>query len=369
MQVITSKTYGEMMISITIIAIAVKWSVKYLYDPSRKYAGYQKRNIMDLKPGSELRILVCIHKKYHIPAITDALNVCCPTTEHPIIVDALHLIELVGRASPVFITHRHQKAVSGSEKSYSDDVILAFDLYEHDNRGAATAHTYTALSPPTLMYEDVCQLALDKVASLVILPFHKRWSCDGAVESDDKNIRSLNFKLLEIAPCSVGILVSRSSFQTNSYIRLAMVYLGGQDDREALCLAKRAVRDPKINLVVYHLVPNEYIPDFEDIIDNEVLEDVKRPFGMGNVRYLKVKANDGSETSAIIRDIVNEHDFFIVGRRHGVHTPQTGGLENWSEFRELGAIGDLLASPDLETRASILVVQQQGTKTNSRREF
>ncbi|GAU32169.1 hypothetical protein TSUD_68400 [Trifolium subterraneum] len=355
------EAYGVMIVSIIIIACLVKWSVKILYDPSRKYAGYQKRNIMSLKPDAELRLLACIHKQYNISAITDAIDICSPTTEQPIIVDALHLIELVGRTSPIFISHRLQKADSCSHKSYSDDVILALDLYEHENYGAVTTHAYTAISPPALMHEDVCQLALDKVASIVILPFHIRWTVDGGVESDDKNIRSLNCKVLEVSPCTVGILVTRSLLQNNSSIKLAVIYLGGRDDREALCLAKRAIRNPKINLVVYHLTVEQNVPSLEYLLDNEALEELQKlpQCGSENVHYQKVIVNDGPGTSSVLRDIANEHDFFIVGRTHESDLPQIEGLKDWSEYSELGVIGDLLASPDFESRAGVLVVQQQ----------
>ncbi|TKY47832.1 Cation/H(+) antiporter 4 [Spatholobus suberectus] len=354
-RIIDGQTYGVMIVSIMVVACIVQWSVKVLYDPSRKYAGYQKRNIINLKASSELRIVACIHKPNHISSMIDVLDMCCPTTENPIIVDVLHLIELVGRALPIFIPHRGlQRQESGIHKSYSDDVILAFDIYEHDNPHAVSAYPCTAISPPNLMYEDVCNLAFDKAASIIVLPFHQRWSPDGEVESDDKNIRALNCRVLELAPCSVGILVTRASHQIrDSSTRLAMVYLGGHDDQEALCLAKRANRNPGINLVVYHLV---FRADLEDVVDDDELQDVKYAH---NVKYQQIIAMEGSETAAFLREIVKEHDFFIVGRRHGINSPQTDGLTNWSEFPELGVVGDFLASPDLESRASILVVQQQ----------
>ncbi|XP_020215699.2 cation/H(+) antiporter 4 [Cajanus cajan] len=359
--VISGHNYGIMIISIMITACIVKWSVKLLYDPSRKYAGYQKRNVMSLKSDSELRILACVHKPYHITATIDVLDLCCPTTEKPIIVDALHLIELIGRTSPIFISHRIQRTISsGSHQSYSDNVILAFDLYEHDNIGAVTAHAYTAISPPTLMHEDVCQLALDKVASIIILPFHRRWSIDGGIESDDKNIRALNCKVLDIAPCSVGILLSRSSIQRDSFIQVAMIYLGGKDDREALSIAKRTTRNSRVKLVVYHLAAKEHTPNIDYLLDHEALKDVKKPNpGTENVSYHKVIVDGGAETSAVLRHIVDEYDFFIVGRRHEIESTQTDGLAVWSEFSELGTIGDLLASSDFGSRAGVLVVQQQ----------
>jgi Kef-type K+ transport system membrane component KefB len=373
MQIINGQAYAVLIISVMIIGSIVHWSVKLLYDPTRKYAGYQKRNIMGLRRNSDLRILITLQKQNHISAAIDFLDLCCPTQESPIAVDVVHVIELVGRALPVFIPHCLQRQASGSasHKSYSDDVILAFDIYEHDNENAVSINTYTAISPANLMFEDVCNLALDKVASIIILPFHIRWSADGVVESDDKKIlRALNQKVLEIAPCSVGILVTRinlmpkatpttsvtSEYSTN---RLAVIYLGGSDDdNEILCLAKRAMNNPSINLVLYHLVSKDCIEELEDLMVNgdELLQEMKNA---ESVRYQQIFTKDGSQTASFLREIANQHDYFIVGRRHGIRSPQTDGLSEWSEFPELGVIGDFLAAPDLNSCASVMVVQQQ----------
>ncbi|KAK7280813.1 hypothetical protein RIF29_08319 [Crotalaria pallida] len=360
--VLGDTTYGIMMLSIMIIACTVKWSVKFLYDPSRKYACYQKRNIMSLTPYSKLRMVACVHKQSHIFGVKDVLELCCPTLEQPIIVDAMHLIELVGISNPIFIFHNLQRTTLGSQthKSYSNQVILAFDLYEQENPGTVTTQTYTAITPPSLMHEDVCHLAFDKDASIIILQFHQIWSANGGIEFDDKNIRSLNCKVLQTAPCSIGILVSRGTFNNDSNIQLAMVFVGGKDDRAAFFLSKRATRNPRINLVVYHLVSMGHMPDMEDMIDNEALADIKKEHStLRNISYRKIITNDGPNTSYFLRDIVKVHDIFIVGRRHGISSPQTNGLGDWSEFFELGVMGDLLASKDFESRASILVVQQQ----------
>ncbi|CAJ2668218.1 unnamed protein product [Trifolium pratense] len=371
--IIDEQAYAVMIISVMFIASIVHWSVKLLYDPSRKYAGYQKRNIMGLKRNSDLRILITLQKHNHISAAIDFLDLCSPTHESPITVEVLHVIELVGRALPVFIPHCLQRQDSGSasHKSYSDDVILAFDIYKHDNENAVSINTYTAISPANLMFEDVCNLALDKVASIIILPFHIRWSSDGVVESDDKKVlRALNQKVLEIAPCSVGILVTRANSISKttpitsvtsefSTIRLAVIYLGGNnDDDEILCLVKRAMKNQRINLVVYHLVAKDCIAELVDlmVVGHDLLQEVKRA---ENVKYQEIFTKDGSQTACFLREIVNEHDYFIVGRRHGIRSPQTDGLSEWSEFPELGAIGDFLASPDLNSCASVMVVQQQ----------
>ncbi|KAK7280821.1 hypothetical protein RIF29_08332 [Crotalaria pallida] len=210
-------------------------------------------------------MVALIHKQSHIFGMKAVLELCSLTMEQPIIVDAIHLIELIGISNPIFISHHLQGTMAGSQT-------------------------------------------------------HK-WSVDGGIEFDDKNIRSLNCKVLQIAPCSIiGILVSRATFNNDSNIRLAMVFVGGKDDREAFFLAKRSTRNPRINVVVYHLVTMEHMPDMEDVIENEALEDIKQEHSsLGN----------------------------------------TNGLGDCSEFSELGVIGDLLASKDFESQASILVMQQQ----------
>jgi hypothetical protein len=80
---------------------------------------------------------------------------------------------------------------------------------------------------------------------------------------------------------------------------------------------------------------------------------------LGNVAYREIEVEGGSQTIDVLRQMVQEHDFIIVGRRNGIKSPQTSGLQEWSEFPELGPVGDFLASSDLDCKASILVVQQQ----------
>nr|KAJ0191058.1 hypothetical protein LSAT_V11C800434580 [Lactuca sativa] len=54
-----------------------------------------------------------------------------------------------------------------------------------------------------------------------------------------------------------------------------------------------------------------------------------------------------------------DYDLWIVGRKLGVNPILIEGLSSWSENLELGVIGDYVASVDLGSTASVLVVQQQ----------
>ncbi|XP_038693820.1 cation/H(+) antiporter 4-like [Tripterygium wilfordii] len=391
LQALSGDTFSFVAVCNIFNSIIVSLLMKILYDPSRKYAGYQKRNIMHVKPNSELRIVSCIHKPEDVAATIRLLDVSYATQESPIGVYVLHLIELGHRSTPLFISHQTKRVVD--VHPYSQNVILAFSQYERDNWGFVSANTFTAMSPTDLMHEDITTLALNRATSLILLPFHRKWSIDGIVSSEDNLIRTLNCRVLERSPCSIGILVDRPQVRkgNNGLVQLmrrassnssghlfrsassmppteetsysvGMIFFGGNDDREALTLAKRMAKDASVNLTVTRFLPEEgtTIMSTESVRDNEVLKDVKQNnVGDGYVIYVEEVVKDGPETALIIREMAGDYDLIIVGRRHGIECPQTSGLAEWSEFSELGVIGDLLASPDFSTRVSVLIIQQQ----------
>jgi hypothetical protein len=367
-QVISDDGFSLICVYILLTAIFIPPLVKFLYDPSRQYAGYRKRDLMNCTRNAELRVLACIHRPDNIVAITKLLEVSCPSRERPLAVYVLHLIELIGRASPVFISHQMQKKTV-SNNSYSKNIILSFKHFEQDNLGVVSVSVFTLISSLKSMHENICILGLDKLTSLIILPFHRKLSIDGFVELEDNAMRSLNCSVLELAPCSVGILIDRgnldhSLISSKSSYSVAMIFFGGNDDREALTFAKRMANHSKITLTVVHFVTvgnQGNNTNWEEyFFDSEILKDVKlNSTGYESVLYLEKMVKDGAQTALVVRSMVKEYDLIIVGRRHGVETPQTSGLAEWSEFSELGIIGDMLASSDLNSRTSVFVVQQQ----------
>ncbi|KAL5824614.1 hypothetical protein ACOSQ3_020677 [Xanthoceras sorbifolium] len=352
------------------VANIVPILVKCLYDPSRKYAGYNKRNLMDLRRNAELPIVAVIHVPDNVNSVINLLEATCPTKDSPMIVNIIHLIKLSGLATPIFISHQKRLRTTTSD-CYSENVIVAFNKFIGNNWGAVSVNTFTAVSPPSIMHEDICSLALDKLASLIILPFHRRWYIDGSVESDDELIRALNFRVLERAPCSVGILIDRVNLrrvmpvdglsEKPSY-RVAMIFLGGNDDREALTFARRMAQESTVILTVAHFSNAENNrgtgEDWDHMLDAIMLREVKTN---GYINYVEKEVADGPETATIIHNMVNEYDMIIVGRRNNEESQQTTGLKEWSECPELGVLGDLLASIDYSGRCSVLVVQQQET--------
>jgi hypothetical protein len=325
---------------------------------------------MNCRANTELRILVCIHRPDNIAAVIKLLEVSCPSRESPVAVYVLHLIELIGRTSPIFISHQAQKKTM-SNSSYSENVIIAFNNFEQDNQGVVSTNIFTSISVLQSMHEDICILGLDKLTSLIVLPFHQKWSSDGTVESEDSTIRTLNCSMLELAPCSVGILVDRGYLgrpmvSSQSLYSVAVFFLGGNDDREALAFAKRMTNHSKINLTVVHFVTSGSEGDtrLDKLFDNEMLNHVKlNNVGNEHVTFQEKIVKDGAQTALLVRGMMNEYDLIIVGRRHNVESPQTAGLAEWSEFPELGIMGDLLVSINLKNTTSVFVVQQQQKKT------
>nr|XP_028959411.1 cation/H(+) antiporter 4-like [Malus domestica] len=375
--VIVSGVFNHMMFTVLLSAIVVPPLVKYLYDPKKKYAGYHRKALLNSKPNSELRILACINRADNTPAIINLIDASCPTRESPIGLYVLHLIELVARTTSVLISHNLQTRAL-SNYSYSDNIIRSFVQFMKENEEAVFVHVFTAISPSLYMYDDVCTLALDKNTSLIILPFHRKWSVtNGSIESENQAARTLNCRVLETAPCSVGILVNRGHVKcTNSSVspaetyRVALVFIGGSDDWEALMFAKRMLRDACISLTVIRLVyaseDKESFTKWEVVQDNEMLKEVRHN-GTGYVSYVEEHVADSTQTTRKIRSLMDEdeYDLYIVGRRYNMRSPQTLGLEQWSEFPELGVIGDMLASADYCCKFSVLVIQHQQQGTSS----
>ncbi|KAL4362088.1 hypothetical protein GQ457_04G000260 [Hibiscus cannabinus] len=372
--VISKPLYAFMIIMNIFIATIVAILVKWLYDPSRKYLCFHKKTIMNSKPNQELRVLGCVHVPGNVNSIINLLNACCPTRESSIALDVLHLVKLSGRATPLFIAHHKQK-ITTSDDLYSENVVMAFEQFERDHPEVVSLNIFTAISPPHLMYEDICNLAIEHSTSFIILPFHRRWYIDWSIESEDQTIRSLNCDILKMAPCSVGILVEgrrklpcstfrdTSSSESYSSYNIVVIFVGGKDDREALALAKRISQDESVSLTVIHLKAKNSIGTIlgenDRVLDDEMLSGIK-----GSVRYLEEQVSDGPETSDFLRSIVEDYQLFIVGRRYKCEDPQTLGLGNWCEFEEIGIIGDLLSSSDFIGNYSVLIVQQQQQRTS-----
>ncbi|GJN14695.1 hypothetical protein PR202_gb01550 [Eleusine coracana subsp. coracana] len=317
-----------------------------LYDPARRYAVYKRRTVQHLKADADLRVVACVHDESHVPGTLSLLEASHATPHTPIALYLLQLVEIAGRSAPVFIRHkllRDAARDAGPHDASSNRVINAF--FRHELRhpeGAVSVHPYTTISPYSSMHDEVCRLAVEKRASLILLHHHKRHMLAGGARAA-AGLRVVNRKVLEVAPCSVAVFVDRNAgcVGLSSFIpgplhattgpmfhaAVAALFFGGGDDREALAYAARMARPPGRD---GGRGAEELVGDMERIV--EVLR------GLDKAGY----------------------DLVIVGMRHRWYPVMSAnGLADWSEYPELGVIGDLLASSDFDTPYSVLIMKQQ----------
>lgn len=329
--------------------------VKLVYDSSRKYVAYRKRTIQHCESHAELRILICIPESDYVPTAINLLKASSPPQSH-VGVYVMNLEEYIGRSMPVVIPHRLDKNPSSSKPAKIDPLLHAFFRYQQTNKAYVSVQCFTAVAPYASMHDDICSMAFQKATSLIIFPFLK---------TDPTLTKKVINNVLSMSPCSIGLLYDRSlaidyrSFQCR---RVCVLFIGGADDREALALGARMGRNPSIHLTVTRFVVTN--PTMSDFIDEDRDQAMINDFRFvnldsKNVEYVEEGVEEGFETLRIINAIANDFDLFLAGRRHEGCLHVLQGLGEWIEIEELGVVGDLLASDDFKSRASVLVIQQQ----------
>lgn len=370
MQLLKAEPYAVMIISVVVLAGVVSPLVKVLYDPSRRYIAYKRRTILHSRRNDELRILACLHCPENVQAVISLLQASNPTMVSPISLVVLHLVKLTGRSTSVLVAHR-QRDKPSANPSKSEQIFSAFGKFEQLNEGrVVVCNSYKGISPYATMHNDVCSLALEKRTILIIIPFHKQWIYGELVQTSYA-FRHLNKNVLEKAPCSVGVLLDRIKLKNPRYIiselllqRVAVLFFGGADDREALSYGQRMSENPNVKLRLIRFTTSNSTEIVggkarSKMLDDNILNDFKyNTMRCERVSYREEIVSGGMDVVSVIRSMGNDYDLVLVGRRHG-ESQIMSQLNKWSERGELGAVGEILAATDLKFGASVLVLQQQ----------
>lgn len=367
MQLLTDEVYAIMIISLVAITGVISPIVKVLYDPSKRFVAYKRRTVQHCRNNDELRILSCVHRSDNVYSVINLLRISNATKESPVNVVVLHLVKLMGRASSLLIAHRQRD--KPHNPSESERIFNAFQQFEQQSPGFLHIDCYKGISPYMTMHNDVCSLALEKRSILIVLPFHKQWTSLETVESSNA-YRHLNKCVLEQAPCSVGILIDHRSLKSryvlseNSLFRVAVLFFGGADDREALAFAQRMAGHSSVRLTLMRFVASglsDIIAGTErsKMLDSDSLSNFKVKMQQtDDVQYKEKVVANGTDVIMATRSTVKAYNLVLVGRRHG-ESPIMLQLARWKERGDLGAIGELLAASEFKGEASVLVVQQQ----------
>ncbi|KAJ8548950.1 hypothetical protein K7X08_030916 [Anisodus acutangulus] len=376
--------FAIMLFTIFIMTIATSPIVNFLYQRTKKFLPSQHRVLQNLKPDTELRILTSFHEVQTVAGITALLEISHASRRSPICVFALQLMQLKKHTTALLIVHGASGTSSESISSIDgqiDQLITAFKNLERQSP-TLSVQLLTAISPYGTMHEDVCSLAEEKQVTLIILPFHKRQTIHNNMEEMNPAYKDVNNNTLATAPCAVGILVDRGfgtllptkkEDGTSRSCRIAMIFIGGPDDREALTYALRMARHPRVALTVLRFILNgssatqnadadlsltmegEAEKQADEFLVNDFRHRVQNDV---SVVYMEEMSSNGAETVKTIRSLGQDFDLYVVGRGLGFFSPLKGGLDEWSDCPDLGSIGDLLLTSDFSSTASILVVQQ-----------
>ncbi|KAI5387897.1 hypothetical protein KIW84_073841 [Lathyrus oleraceus] len=219
----------------------------------------------------------------------------------------------------------------GSQLEFASITNAFEELVEQYN--AVRFDISSVVSSYTTIHEDIYNVAEEKRASLILLPFHKEYSTiEDAPEITHNEHCEINKNVLQQAPFSVGIFVDRglgSLLETK--ILIIMIFIGRPDDREALSIAWRMAGHLGTQLHVMRI----------------------------NLLEKEVHSNTSEEIPTLLNDIDKPgYDLYIVGQGSGKNSVIFLRLLEWCDHPELGVIGDILASTSFGTQSSALICKR-----------
>ncbi|KAG7577632.1 Cation/H+ exchanger [Arabidopsis thaliana x Arabidopsis arenosa] len=346
--------------------------VMLIYKPARKGAPYKHRTIQRKDHDSELRILACFHSTRNIPTLINLIESSRGTGKKGrLCVYAMHLMELSERSSAIAMVHKARNnglPIWNKIERSTDQMVIAFEAYQHLR--AVAVRPMTAISGLSSIHEDICTSAHQKRVAMILLPFHKHQRMDGAMESIGHGFHEVNQRVLQRAPCSVGILVDRGLGGTSQVVasevayKVVVPFFGGLDDREALAYGMKMVEHPGITLTVHKFVAargtlkrfEKSEHDEKEKTEKETDEEFVRelmndPRGNESLAYEERVVESKEDIIATLKSM-SKCNLFVVGRNAAV-----ASLVNSTDCPELGPVGRLLSSSEFSTTASVLVVQ------------
>ncbi|KAJ9536822.1 hypothetical protein OSB04_029555 [Centaurea solstitialis] len=266
--VLNDETFAILVLMALLTTFITTPLVVAVYKPAKAPSNSEYKHRMLHRRGSStspFRMLFCFHSVRNIPTMINLIEVLRGTGKKEVLlVHAMHLMELSERSSAILMVHKARKNGlpfwKKDPNTGSDQIVVAFEAFQHLSKVAIWPTT--AISAVSSMHEDIINGAERNRAAMIVLPFHKHLRLDGQLETTRAEYRHVNRKVLEHAPCSVGILVDRG-FGGSSHIAasnvdsvVTVLFFGGHDDHEALAYGARMAEHPGINLTVVRFLLN-----------------------------------------------------------------------------------------------------------------
>ncbi|KAL5568847.1 hypothetical protein UlMin_025422 [Ulmus minor] len=387
-KLIDDQTYSQIMLSTIGVTMIVMPLIHYLRNPIlqlnlslRQEQGPQ--TIQSLPRNTEFRILSCIHNEESVHSIINLFEASHPTKCSPIRAYIVQASELVGLFAPILVPYdKRRRKLRLAFSAQTDHIIRAFENYSLNSRGPVKILPFIMVASYKSMHQKICRIAQDKLIPLIIVPFHhnQRFSVNS---STSKHIQQFNVNVQHFAPCTVGILVDRgfSSGKISNKIsyHIAVVFIGGPDDREALSFVNRMSDLEGLRITVLRIILQNGKEMSEDeerelCFDQSTVDEFKlKTMWNYQVSWSEIEAWDGVGIMSAVKYMEGQFDLVVAGRRQKEMAAAAMGEDDdemfdFVENQELGVIGDLLSSPDFcEGNVSVLVMQHsKETKSNSK---
>lgn len=410
--IITDKSFMAIIFMVAVNVATTPMVGMAIASWARRSVQWRLMGLQHHDPATELRLVVGLQGPQDVATLAflmEALRWGGGNGE--LAVYAVDMVQLTDQTAAAIVKGGGFDGVTVVDEEVSEmrkQIGEALDAYQGDD-GAVRVRRVLALSSFTDMHSDICICAEEAMAALVLLPFHKRQRREddgGAMDMEPPRplgFRLVNQKVLQLAPCSVGILVDRhrhvdaAASQSQSQ-GVVVVFIGGADDREALTLASFMSKHASVRLTALRVVQNataqararartslfesskssrragasssssaSSVLGQEEVqaqVDDKFFAEFYRKHVAGSkaIGYMEKHVGDGVELVAVLRALQAEYRLFVVGRGRDRRSVLTEGLEEWAECLELGPVGDILASSDFSSTASVLIVQQYDAK-------
>ncbi|KAK7395690.1 hypothetical protein VNO78_16256 [Psophocarpus tetragonolobus] len=380
--------YSQLVCCVVVTTATTTPLVKLLYKNHPRicalklYEG-QVRMIQNTPRNTEFRIISCVYNEENVCGATTLIEWCNPVLESPICVYAIHLIELMGKTSPILLPINNGRKNNFLSVNYPDTnhIMRAFKNYSNNSSGPVTVLPYINVSPYKSMHDAICNLAQDKMVPFIIIPFHENDNMDLIFEIAT-SIRKVNSRFQENVPCTLGILVDkysrlRACNKSNLFTNIGIFFIGGPDDREALALGIRMSERANIKVSLFRFIIakkntcDEEECEKEDVdalLDEGIIDEFKSMrYRNCNVSWYEIMVNDAVEVLDEVNSLEGNYDLVIVGRRHSDGSLNGDRMETFIENAQiLGILGDMLSSAEFcMGLIPVLVTQCGGVSVNS----
>jgi hypothetical protein len=353
----------------------------------------------------ELRMLACVRNSRCTPGMLSLMELLASEPPAQPALHVLHFYDVARGKHHHDADWRYHQRIQDCDHKLADDAVTqvncAVDVFACAT-GLVIRQIDAGDRGTTANAKAVRRWTEDVRAGVLLVPYHKDQHYDGKMICRLEDRRQFNREVLERAPCTAGILADRpfrsggTTFQLPAKIspsnkeaagnqgnetRVAAVFLGGPDDREAVALACRLARNNSVRLTLMHFVlrgAHDRVvatarPDIEVVVhddhdvsvgaadpDDECMSAFRQAYvAKERAAYAEKAVTGPTDVVEALRGMAGAYALVVAGRGGRQPPELVVGLEGWSECEEVGPVGEILESDESLDMGSVLVIQQK----------